>query len=152
MKHRRLITCCAALSLLAAVCVAGFAQINRPYRNGSVWAMSFIRVKPGADAVYLNFVATDLKRMREELKKEGVLVSYKVLTTEAHDQSDWNLIFMDEYRDLATMEATQAKQEAVEQRFLGNDQQLMQKYKDLSELRERVGDRIAREIILEPQK
>ena len=151
MKHRRLIICCAALSLLA-VCVAAYAQITRPYRNGSVWSMAFIRVKPGADAVYLNFVATDLRRMREELKKEGVLVSYKVLTTEGHDQSDWNLIFMDEYRDLATMEAVQSKQEAVEQRFLGNDQQLMQKYKDLSELRERVGDRIAREIILEPQK
>jgi hypothetical protein len=151
MNKRRLIICCASLLLLAAS-VAAYAQINRPYRHGSVWSMAFIRVKPGADAVYLTFVATDLKRMREELKKDGVLVSYKVLTTEAHDQSDWNLIFMDEYKDLATMEATQAKQEAVEQRFLGNDQQLLQKYKDLSELRERVGDRIAREIILEPQK
>lgn len=151
MKNRRLVVYCVAL-LSLALCAAAYAQMGRPYRNGSVWSMSFIRVKPGADAVYLTFVATDLKRMREELKREGVLVSYKVLTTEGHDQSDWNLIFMDEYKDLATMEATQAKQETIEQRFLGNDRQLLQKYKDLSELRERVGDRVAREIILEPQK
>lgn len=32
--------------------------MNRPYRNGSVWSIGFIRMKPGMDSAYPNYVAT----------------------------------------------------------------------------------------------
>jgi hypothetical protein len=49
------------------------------------------------------------------------------------------------------MEANEDKSEAVAQKVVGNDEKQMQGYKDRLEIREVMGDRLAREIILEPK-
>lgn len=59
---------------------------------------------------------------------------------------------MTEYKDLATMEANEGKADALLQRTIGDDSKQMQGYKDRSEIREVVGTRLAREIILEPKR
>ena len=147
---------CMLISLLAAaillLCVAVFAQVDRPYRNGSVWNIAFIKVKAGMNEAYMNHLATQWKNIREAEKKEGLILSYKVLATEEHGAGDWNLMLMVEYKDLATMEANQVKQDAVLQRVIGDDQKQMQGYKERTEIREIVGERLAREIILEPRR
>jgi len=51
------------------------------------------------DTAYLNYVAGDWKREQEALKKDGQIISFKVLTTEAHGASDWNIMLMSEYKD-----------------------------------------------------
>jgi hypothetical protein len=140
--------------LAACVLAAGlsvYAQVTRPYRNGSVWEMSLIRMKPGMEAAYLTYIATDWKKVQESAKKEGLILSYRVLTTEGHDQTDWNMLLMTEYKDLATMEANQQKGDAFFQKAVGDDQKQMQGYKDRLEIREVLGTRLAREIVLEPQ-
>ncbi|HTH38932.1 MAG TPA: hypothetical protein VL572_13235, partial [Pyrinomonadaceae bacterium] len=102
-----------------------FAQVNRPYRNGTVWNIAFIRMKPGMDTAYLNYIGTDWKKNQEALKKEGLIVSYKVLTTEAHGAADFNILLMTEYKDLATMEANEAREDNVAQTVIGNDAKQM---------------------------
>jgi hypothetical protein len=96
------------------------AQVKRPYHNGSVWTLAFIRMKPGMD-------------------------------TEAHAGTDWNLILMTEYKDLAALEANEDKSDAILQRVIGDDQKQMQGYRDRAEIREVLGGRLAREIVLEPR-
>ena len=140
-----------AASLLWAAGLSVHAQVKRSYRNGSVWDVAMIRIKPGMDTAYLNYVATDWKRNQEAAKKEGLLLSYRVLQTESHSANDWNLLLMTEYKDLASLEANQDKADALAQRMIGDDQKQMQGYKDRSEIREIVGDRLAREIVLEPK-
>lgn len=143
------------MSLIASLLVIGisiFAQVNRPYRNGSVWEIAFIRVKPGMDTAYLNYLASEWKRNQEAAKREGLILSYKVLTTEAHGSTDWNLLLMTEYKDLATMEANEAKADALAQKVIGDDQKQMQGYKERLEIREVMGSRLAREIVLEPRR
>ena len=73
--------------LILALSVVVFAQVRRPFHNGSVWSIGFIQMKPGMDTAYLNYVAGDWKREQEALKKDGQILSYKVLTTEAHGAS-----------------------------------------------------------------
>ena len=147
---RLLIGSLAASLLLLCISIFIFAQVNRPYRNGSVWSISLIRTKPGMNAAYLTYVATDWKKEQEEVKKEGLILSYKVLTTTStYDADGWNLMLMTEYKDLATYEATAAKREAVVQRATGNDQKQMQSYKEREEIREMMGIRLAREMVLE---
>ena len=58
---------------------------------------------------------------------------------------------MTEHKDLATMEANEAKADALTQRVVGDDQKQMQGYKDRMDRREIVGNRVAREIVLEPR-
>jgi hypothetical protein len=86
------------------------------------------------------------------LKAAGVTLSYKVITTEAHSPTDWDLMLMVEYKDLASLEANQDKADALLQKMFGGDEKVMQGYKDRSEIREVIGTRVAREMILEPKK
>jgi len=138
-----------ALLLIAGVSV--FAQVNRPYHSGSVWNIAFIRVKPGMDTAYMNYLAGQWKANQEASKKEGIILSYKVMSVEGHTTGEWNLMLMTEYKNLATMEANEDKADALGQKMVGNDEKQMQGYKDRSEIREVMGDRLAREIILEPK-
>jgi len=142
-------------TLVAAIvllCISVFAQVNRPYRNGSVWNISFIRVKPGMDQAYMNYLASQWTTNQEASKKEGLILSYKVLATEAHGTGDWNLLLMIEYKGLATREANEPKEDALLQRVVGDDQKQMQGYKERFEIREVMGTRLAREVVLEPRR
>ncbi len=132
--------------------VVAFAQVNRPFRNGTVWSIGFIRMKPGMDTAYLNYVAGDWKREQEALKKDGQIISYKVLQTEAHGSTDWNLMLLTEYKDLATYENNQEKADALLQTVIGDDNKQRQGYRERLEIREVLADRLAREIVLEPKR
>lgn len=151
MKRNRVLIGFLAV-LIMTLSVVVFAQVNRPYRNGSVWNIGFIRMKPGMDTAYLNYIAGDWKREQEALKKDGQIISYKVLQTEAHGAGDFNLMLMTEYKNLATMEANEAKADSLLQTVIGDDAKQMQGYKDRLEIREVLQDRLAREIILEPKR
>ena len=131
---------------------ATYAQVARPYHDGSVWSIAFIKVKPGMNTAYLDYLAADWKKEQEALKAAGIILSYKVIGVEAHTPADWNLMLMTEYKSLAAMEASADKADALGQKLFGSDQKMMQGYRDRLEIREVLGDRLGREIILEPKK
>src|SRR5712692_7252893 len=138
-------------ALLVIVSASVFAQVNRPYHNGSVWNIAFIRIKPGMDTAYMNYLAGSWKAEQEAQKKDGNIVSYKVMSVEGHTTGEFNLMLMTEYKNLATMEANEAKAEAIAQRVVGNDEVQMKGYNDRLAIREVIGNRLAREVILEPK-
>ena len=140
------------VAVLLAVGISAFAEVNRPFHNGSVWNLAFIRMKPGMETAYLNYVAGQWKANQEAEKKEGLILSYKVLSVEGHTPGEWNLMLMTEYKDLASMEAGEEKADALSQKTVGNDEKQMQGYRERSENREVMGDRLAREIVLEPRR
>lgn len=142
-------------ALVLALAIGGFAvyaQVARPYHDGSVWSIAFIHVKPGMDTAYMNYLASDWKKEQDALKAEGLSLSYKVIGVESHTPGEFNLMLMTEYKSLAAMEAGKDKAEAVVQRVIGNDQAQMQGYRNRAELRDVLGDRLGREIILEPKR
>lgn len=144
-----------AVGLVVALLLLGggvLAQVSRPVHDGTVWQLAFIRIKPGMDSAYMKYLASDWKREQEALKAEGLILSYKVIATEGHTPGDWNLMLMTEYKNLATMEANEDKADALAQKMVGNDEKQMQGYKERLEIREVMGDRLAREIILEPKR
>jgi hypothetical protein len=62
-------------------------------------------------------------------------------------------MLMTEFKDLATMEADQDKREEVGTKALkSDDKKMIEGYEERSSWREIVGQRLAREIILEPKK
>ena len=150
MSKRLIAVVVVCVLLVGAYIVA--AQVARPYRNGSVWQVAFIRVKPGMDQAYLGYLAGDWKKEQEALKSAGIILSYRVLQSEPHNPGDFTLMLMTEYKDLATMEASEPKADAMAQKVIGDDQKQMQGYKDRAEIREVLGARLAREMILEPRR
>lgn len=149
MKTQRLLAACLIVCTFL-LCLSVFAQM-RPFRNGPVWTIAFIRMKPGMETAYLNYIASEWKKEQEALKAEGITLSYKVLATEGHGSQDFNLMLLTEYKDLATMEANEKKTDALAQKVVGNDEKQMQGYKERADLREVLGQRLAREIVLEPR-
>ncbi len=152
MKNKKRILTGSLIALILALSIVIVAQVNRPFRNGSVWSIGFIKMKPGMDTAYLNYIAGDWKREQEALKKDRQIISYKVLTTEAHGSNDWNIMLMTEYKDLATMEANETKADNLAQKVSGNDEKQMQGYRDRLQIREVMQSRLAREIVLEPRR
>lgn len=152
MKNRNRTLVSSLIVLILTLSIVVVAQVNRPYRNGSVWSIGFIKMKPGMETAYLNYVAGDWKREQEALKKDGQIMSYKVMTTEDHGSTDWNIMLMTEYKDLATMEANEAKADNLLQTVIGTDEKQMQGYRDRLQIREVLQNRLAREIVLEPRR
>lgn len=152
MKNKTRILIGSLMVLVLTLGIVVVAQIARPYHNGSVWNIGFIQMKPGMETAYLNYVAGDWKREQEALKKDGQIISYKVLTTESHGSGDWNIMLLTEYKDMATMEANEAKADNLLQTVIGTDEKQMQGYRDRLQIREVLENRMAREIVLEPKR
>jgi len=128
------------------------AMPARPFHDGPVWVITFVHTKPGLGLKYMEFLASDWKREQEAFKKAGLILDYKVIGGESHSPEDWDLMLMIEFKDLATMESNEDKMEAVSMEALNmNDQKMLKGYEDRSAWRDILGDRLAREIILEPK-
>ena len=74
MKNKTRILTGSLIVLILTLSIVVVAQVSRPYRNGSVWNVAFIRMKPGMETAYLNYIATDWKRNQEAMKKEGLIL------------------------------------------------------------------------------
>jgi len=149
---RNLTLVCSLFVIMLTMSIVTSAQVNRPYHDGSVWIVGVIQVKPGMSTAYKNYLATDWKRNQEAMKKAGIILSYMVIQTESHSGTDWNMLLLTEYKDLATYEANQDKADNLGQTLVGNDDVQMQGYRDRSLIREVLGNRLARELKLEPKK
>lgn len=148
MRRKTLVGVVGAL-LVFAVALTLHAQTQRPWRNGSVWQITFVKMKAGMDTAYLGYLANDWKREQEALKKEGLTLSYKVIGSESHGPADWNLMLMVEWKDLATLEASEPKVDALGQKLFGGDQKIQSGYKERLDIREIIADRLAREVVFQ---
>ena len=136
----------------AAAQSASAAMPVRSFHDGPVWTLTFVHTKPGLSLKYMEYLATEWKKEQDALKKAGLILDYKVIGTESHTPDDWDLMLMTEYKDLSTLEANEDKMEAVAMQAMDmNDQKMIEGYKERAGWREIVGDRLAREIILEPK-
>lgn len=151
MKKQRLLILSLGISLLL-LALSLYAQIARPYHTAHVWHIAFIHVKPGMEPTYNNYVATGWKKAQEAMKADGMVLSYKALITESHSPQDFNMMLMTEYKDLAAYEASEKKTDALLQTLVGDDAKQIQGYKDRLEFREVLAERVATELVLEPEK
>ena len=139
-----------AISLLCPL-IALAQQAAKPYHDGPVWDIAFIKAKAGMEDRYMRYLAEEWKREQEAMKKAGYILDYKVIATEPHGPQDFNVILMTEFKDLATMEANAEKAEALGQQLFGGQSKIESGYQDRGSYREVIGDRLGREVILSPK-
>ena len=139
-----------AISLLCPL-LALAQQAAKPYHDGPVWELAFIKAKAGMEDRYMRYLADEWKREQDALKKAGYILDYKVIITEAHGAQDFNVILMTEFKDFTTMEANSEKMEALGQQLAGGQSKVESGYQDRASYREVMGDRLAREIVLAPK-
>ncbi len=134
-------------TLATAIATPVIGQVHKYFTPGSVWTVSMIRIAPGMDQMYMEYLDGHFKKGEDAQVKAGFQKSYKILRT-LDDGGEWNLLILREYENLAAIESNLEKADALMQQVEGTDQVQMQGYQDRSKYRELVGTRYAREVIL----
>ena len=135
---------CALLAIISAVAIAQ----EKPYTEGSVWFISMIKVKPGMLDVYLREVLPLRKKINEEAKKQGLVVSSRILSGLANGRDDWDIMFMDEYKNWAAFDGITAKYDAIMSKLVGSEDKQVQLMSKRTEVREILGDKVMQELII----
>jgi hypothetical protein len=128
--------------------IAGSASAQtRLYKEGSVWAASFIKTNAGMGEDYLNSLKTTWKAVHDEAIKQGLVVSYKILDGEAANPEDWNILLLVEYKNLASMEGTDDKWDAIYKKVIGDEAASKQLRDNRVSMRTIYGGKLLREIV-----
>jgi hypothetical protein len=133
------------LSAVVAIPIA--AQVHKYFTPGTVWSVTMIRIAPGMDQMYMQYLDGQFKKSEDAQVKAGFEKSYKILRT-MDDSGEWNLLILREFPSLAALEANEDKADTLAQQTQGTDQVQMQGYQDRSKYREVVGTRFTREVVL----
>jgi len=134
-----------ALGLLLAVSTSVPAQ-EKPYTEGTVWDLTFIKVKPGMFDVYMRDLAVQRKKMMDEAKKQGLIVSERMLTGNSSGRDDFDLILMVEYKNWAALDGLSAKFDALALKIVGPEDKQVQTMVKRTEVREILGDKVMQEL------
>ena len=148
MKSKQKLIAATVFAVLLVLGFSAYGQIHKFYNPGSVWAVTTIRIHSGMDQAYLEYLDTQLKKESEISIKNGFMKSYKILRAQ-DDDSGWNMLILREYESYASLEKNEEKaDEALRQATGIDDQKGMQGYTDRSKIREVVGTKYMRELIL----
>lgn len=134
----------AATVLLASAAMAE----DRSYIEGSVWTVSFIKVKPAMLDQYMRDVGPLRKKFMDEARKQGLVLSYKVLSGLSANRDDWDVMFLVEYKNWAALDGLSAKSEAITAALMGNEERRAEVMVKRTEVREVIGDKIMQELLL----
>jgi hypothetical protein len=134
----------ASVALLAAD--ATYAQ-DKAYTEGTVWTVSMIRVKPGMFDVYMNEVLPMRKKINEEARKQGLLLSSHVLSGSANGRDDFDVMILEEYKNWAAFDGMSTKYDAIMRSIVGPQEKQVQVMTKRTEVREILGDKVMQEIV-----
>ncbi len=133
--------------VLLAIPVVG--QIYRYYHPGTVWTVTTIRIHPGMDPAYLQYLDSGLKKESDAAVEAKYMKSYKILRSIDDDESSWNMLILREYDSLASLEANAEKADNLGRQVLGEDDaKQMQGYENRLKAREVLATKTMRELIL----
>jgi hypothetical protein len=135
----------AFVSFLLLGAQPGLAQ-DKPYNEGTVWTVSLIKVKPGMLDVYLRDLGSARKKLMDDAKKQGLIVSEKMFIGSASNRDDWDVMFMVEYKNWAAFDGLTDKFNALSQKIFGSEEKQVQMMVKRTETREIVGDKVVQEI------
>ncbi len=134
-------------AILCVLCATAYAQ-EKPYTEGSVWNITMIRVKPGMFDVYMREVLPLRKKINEEAKKLGLVVSDHIFTGNSMGKDDWDVMFMTEYKNWAAFDGITAKYDTIASKIVGSEDKQVQLMTKRTETREILGNKTMQELII----
>jgi quinol monooxygenase YgiN len=145
LSPQRLLLVAAFFLSTAGLCPA---QSDAPYTEGTVYAITMVRTKPGMEDEYLKSLAANLKPMLDEAKSTGLIISWSVLLGEAATPQDYNVVLVEQYKNMAAFDGLRDKFDPIEKKVVGDASKMTQLAVKRMEIRDIVGSKIMREIKL----
>jgi hypothetical protein len=140
-----------SLALAFVICISvvhpALAQ-EKPYREGSVWQLTFVKLKPGMFDVYMQDAVVGRAREMAEAKKQGLVLSFKVLSGMSANREDWDILFMEEYKNWAALDGLSEKLAAIETKAHGTVERAVEAKVKRTDVREVVGEKMMQELII----
>ena len=112
MKFAKLVLAAATAALVSMG--TPVAAEESSYTEGTVWNVADINVADGQFENYMDWLATQWKKMNELGKKEGYIMSYHVLQNTNPRNGEPNLFLVIEYKDFMSTAQRKDAQKKVE--------------------------------------
>jgi hypothetical protein len=140
------------LTVAAAVALVGgpnsLRAQDRPYTEGSVWDLTLVHTTEGMADDYLRSLASTWKPIMEEARKQHLILSYQILSSNAVGAQDWDIMLMVEYKNWAAFDGLAAKFDPIEQRIVGGTDANRELMTKRLEIRRFVGSKTAQTLLL----
>ncbi len=134
-------------ALIALVATTGTTVAeDRPYAEGTVSVVTSIRTEPGQNETYMKYLATTYKQLMEEQKKAGIIVDWSVFTARPRTPDGPNLYLVTTYKNLAAMDGLQDKTDAIQEKFIGNQEARDAAMVARGKMRSMVGSEVIRKV------
>lgn len=139
--------------LLAATLACAFsaqvlAEDARAYKEGPVTEVTYVKIKPGQFDNYMKWLDSSFKGENEALMKANIITGYKVYGNQARDAHDADLILSVTYANMAALDNLNERTDAINEKFEGNLDKQNQGFADRGSMREILGSKYIRELIL----
>ena len=144
MKH---VLSIALVVTLAALIAPSFAE-EPPYTEGNVMELTFVRTKTGGEDDYLKYLAATWKPLNEAAKKDGLILSYRVIGGNPANKDDWDLVLVVEYKNMAALDGMEEKMRPIMEKMVGSSSKANEAATKRGEIREILGSKLCRELIL----
>ena len=146
MKRLVTLAACGALAVIGAGLVR--AQSDAPYTEGPVWAITTVKTKPGMTDDYLKTLAKIYKSTNDEMKKQGLIMDYKILLGDNANPQDFDILLMVEFKNMAAFDGLREKADPIADKILGSEEVQRQGAIKRMEIREIMGNKLMREVTL----
>ncbi len=141
-------------TILTAVAVtlalsAGFAtaQSSRPYKEGQVTELTYVRTKDGHFEDYMKFLDTQYKGLMEANKKAGLIIDYKVYAANPRSASEPDLVLAVTYANMGALDRIE-EAIAVAEKQVGSIDKQEKEAAGRGSIRDILGGEIVRELVL----
>lgn len=121
---------------------------EKPYTEGPVWYITMVRVKPGMLDAYMRDVLPLRKKIDEEAKKQGLILSDHILSGSASGRDDFDVMFLTEYKNWAAFDGISAKYDAITGAIVGPEEKQVQLMAKRTEVREILGEKVMQELTI----
>jgi len=121
---------------------------EKPYTEGPVWYITMVRVKPGMLDAYMRDVLPLRKKIDEEAKGQGLILSDHILSGSASGRDDFDVMFLTEYKNWAAFDGITAKYDAIVGKVVGSEEKQVQLMTKRTEVREIMGEKPMQELIV----
>ena len=135
-------------AIMAVMFGSAYSQTSeRVWEEGGIWSVSYVETKPGHFDDYIENLSQVWRRYLEEQKKDGSVLSYKILNVSFTRDNEPDLMLLVEYPNWAAFDRGQEYFEQLATRIQGSLEQAHLASISREDLRELRGSKVAREIL-----
>jgi hypothetical protein len=135
-------------ALVAGFSGAAVADEARPYSEGNVVNVSYIKVKPGMFDAYMKYLATTYKQQLDAQKEAGIVVDYAIYQADARTRKDPDLILTTVYKNWAALDGLEDKLEPIQAKTFGSRDKSNSAAIDRESMRTLLGSEMIQQLVL----